>query len=49
MLRNAEVSAKFELPFCQDTGTATIIGKKGQRFWTGCRDEEYLSKGVFKT
>jgi fumarate hydratase class I len=49
MLRNAEVSAKFELPICQDTGTATIIGKKGQRVWTGCKDEEYLSKGVFKT
>jgi fumarate hydratase, class I len=49
MLRNAEVSAKFELPFCQDTGTATIVGKKGQNVWTGCKDEEYLSKGVFKT
>lgn len=49
MLRNAEVSAKFELPFCQDTGTATIIGKKGQKVWTGCNDEEFLSKGVFKT
>ena len=49
MLRNAEVSAKFELPFCQDTGTAIIIGKKGQRVWTGCRDEEFLSRGVFQT
>jgi fumarate hydratase, class I len=49
MLRNAEVSAKFELPFCQDTGTAIVIGKKGQDVWTGCNDEEYLSKGVFKT
>jgi len=49
MLRNAEVSAKFELPFCQDTGTATIVGKKGQKVWTRCRDEEMLSKGVFKT
>jgi fumarate hydratase, class I len=52
MLRNAEVSAKFELPFCQDTGTATIIGKKGQKVWTGCtgyKDEEFLSKGVYKT
>ncbi len=48
MLRNAEVSAKFELPFCQDTGTACIIGKKGQNVWTGGRDEEFLSKGVFK-
>jgi fumarate hydratase, class I len=49
MLRNAEVSAKFELPFCQDTGTATIVGKKGQKVWTGCKDEEFLSKGVYKT
>jgi len=49
MLRNAEVSANFVLPFCQDTGTATIVGKKGQRVWTGARDEEFLSKGVFRT
>lgn len=47
MLRNAEVAAMGELPFCQDTGTATIIGKKGQRVWTGACDEEYLSKGVY--
>ena len=49
LLRNAEVSARFELPFCQDTGTATIIGKKGEMVWTGVNDEEYLSKGVYKT
>src|SRR5574341_1070217 len=49
MLRNAEISSKGILPFCQDTGTATIFGKKGQRVWTGVRDEEYLSKGVYKT
>jgi fumarate hydratase class I len=49
MLRNAEVSANFVLPFCQDTGTATIVGKKGQRVWTGARDEEYLTKGVYRT
>ena len=49
MLRNAEVAAKFILPFCQDTGTATIVGKKGQQVWTGGKDEEFLSKGVFKT
>jgi len=49
MLRNAEVSASFVLPFCQDTGTATIIGKKGQQVWTGVRDEEYLSRGVYRT
>ena len=49
MLRNAEISAKGVLPFCQDTGTATIIGKKGQRVWTGGGDEEALSKGVYLT
>jgi fumarate hydratase class I len=49
MLRNAEVASQGILPFCQDTGTATIIGKKGQRVWTGVRDEEYLSRGIFKT
>ncbi len=49
MLRNAEVSANFVLPFCQDTGTATIMGKKGQQVWTGARDEEFLSKGVHET
>ena len=49
MLRNAEISAKGVLPVCQDTGTATIIGKKGQRVWTGGGDEEALSKGVYLT
>jgi fumarate hydratase class I len=49
LLQNAEVSAKFVLPMCQDTGTATIIGKKGQQVWTGAKDEEFLSKGVYKT
>ena len=49
LLRNAEVSAGFELPFCQDTGTATIVGKKGEQVWTGVNDEEYLSRGVYKT
>src|SRR5512133_582708 len=48
-LRNAEISANFELPICQDTGTATIVAKKGQQIWTGGRDEEFLSKGVYKT
>ena len=48
-LRNAEVSAKGKLPFCQDTGTAIITGKKGQQVWTDGCDEEALSKGVYKT
>ena len=49
MLRNAEVAAKGQLPFCQDTGTAIVIGKKGQRVYTGGGDEERLSKGVYLT
>jgi fumarate hydratase class I len=49
MLRNADTSSKGILPFCQDTGTATIFGKKGQQVWTGVKDEEYLTKGVYKT
>jgi fumarate hydratase class I len=49
LLQNAEVAAKFVLPLCQDTGTATIVGKKGQQVWTGVKDEEYLSQGVYET
>ena len=49
MLRNAEIAAKGQLPFCQDTGTAIVMGKKGQNIFTGGHDEEYLSKGVYDT
>jgi fumarate hydratase class I len=49
MLRNAEVSAEGVLPLCQDTGTATVVAKKGQRVWTGARDEEWISRGIFDT
>ena len=49
MLRNAEVSCKGKLPFCQDTGTAIIHGEKGQQVWTGFEDEEPLAKGVYNT
>lgn len=49
MLRNAEVAAKGQLPFCQDTGTAICIGKKGQNVYTGGHDEERISKGVYLT
>ncbi len=48
-LRNAEISAKGQLPLCQDTGTAIIHGEKGQHVWTGFCDEEALSLGVYKT
>ena len=49
MLRNAEVAAKGQLPFCQDTGTAICIGKKGQWVMTGGGDEEQISHGVYDT
>lgn len=48
-LRNAEVSAKGLLPVCQDTGTAIILGKKGNRVFTHGGDEEALSHGVYDT
>ena len=48
-LRNAEVAALGQLPFCQDTGTAIILGKKGQNVYTGGGDEEALSHGVYDT
>jgi len=48
-LRNAEIAANFELPVCQDTGTATVVAKKGQQVWTGVKDEERISEGVYKT
>ncbi len=49
MLKNAEIAAHGILPFCQDTGTATIVGKKGEQVWTGCDDAEALSKGIYQT
>ncbi|MEI6035157.1 MAG: fumarate hydratase, partial [Verrucomicrobiae bacterium] len=49
LLRNAEVAAQGVLPFCQDTGTATVVGKKGQQVWTGGHDEEAISRGVYNT
>ena len=49
MLRNAEIAAKGVLPFCQDTGTATVYAKKGNNVWTDGSDEEALSKGIYET
>lgn len=48
LLKNAVISAEGEFPMCQDTGTAIVIGKKGQQVWTGFSDEEALSKGVYQ-
>lgn len=47
MLRNAVISAEGVFPMCQDTGTAVVIGKKGQKIWTGFSDKEAISKGIF--
>jgi fumarate hydratase class I len=47
MLKNAVISAEGIFPMCQDTGTAIVMGKKGQRVWTGFSDEEALSRGIF--
>ena len=47
MIKNAVIAAEFVFPMCQDTGTAIIMGKKGQQIWTGGGDEAALSQGVF--
>jgi len=49
LLKNACIAAGFTLPACQDTGTAIVIGEKGELVWTDGDDHEALSKGVFKT
>ena len=49
LLKNAEVSAEGILPFCQDTGTATVMGKKGQQVWTGANDAAWISQGIYET
>ncbi len=47
LLRNACISAGGVLPMCQDTGTAIVLGKRGQQVLTGGRDEEHIARGVF--
>ena len=49
LLRNAEIAARGILPMCQDTGTAIVMGKKGQQVWTGGGDEKALAEGIWKT
>lgn len=49
LLQNAKVASEGKLPSCQDTGTAIIIGKKGEDVYTGVNDSEELSKGVYAT
>ncbi|OXA94795.1 fumarate hydratase [Flavobacterium hercynium] len=49
LLQNASVAAEGQLPSCQDTGTAIVMGKKGENIFTGVDDAEWLSKGIFNT
>ena len=49
LLKNANISAGMVLPSCQDTGTAIVIGKKGEQVFTGVNDEAWLSHGIFDT
>ena len=46
LLKNATIAADGVFPMCQDTGTAIIMGKKGQQVWTGFNDAAALSQGV---
>lgn len=47
LLKNANISAGGILPMCQDTGTAIVMGKKGQRALTSEKDEVSISRGVY--
>lgn len=49
LLKNANIAAGGRLPMCQDTGTAIVFGKKGQRVWVEGDEEEALSEGVAAT
>ncbi len=47
LLRNACIAAGGVLPMCQDTGTAIVLGKRGQQVLTAGRDEEHIARGVY--
>ena len=49
LLKNANIAAGGVLPMCQDTGTAIVFGKKGQRVWVQGDEEEAISFGVHRT
>ena len=49
LLKNANISAGGVLPMCQDTGTAIVMGKKGQNVFTGFDDEAAIAEGVART
>lgn len=49
LLKNAGIASGMVLPSCQDTGTAIIMGKKGQYVWTDVNDSKALSEGIYNT
>jgi fumarate hydratase, class I len=49
LLKNAVIASQGKLPSCQDTGTAIVIGDKGERVWTGGDDEAALEEGIYRT
>src|SRR5438270_12976497 len=49
LLKNANIAAGKVLPMCQDTGTAMVMGNKGQQVWTGGDDAAALSAGICRT
>ncbi|EPY37906.1 fumarate hydratase, class I [Angomonas deanei] len=48
LLKNACIAAGRIMPSCQDTGTAIVLGKRGELCWTGGEDENALSKGIWE-
>jgi fumarate hydratase class I len=47
LLQNANIAAGGILPMCQDTGTAIVMGKRGQHVLTDGRDEEHIARGIY--
>lgn len=46
LIKNAIIASERILPLCQDTGTATVVAKRGELVLTGGKDEEYLTEGI---
>src|SRR5690242_4349406 len=49
LLKNANIAAGFVLPSCQDTGTAIVMGKRGQQVLTQGDDEAAIARGIYET
>ncbi len=49
LIENSIIAAEGIFPSCQDTGTAIIMGKKGENVWVEGDDHEWISKGVYNS